>query len=249
MAETKICTICKNAKPLTIFSNNSLARDGKDTRCTPCNTQRIRERNKPEAIAKRKALAEFKTAHPNLKKCADCKEFKDISHFYPKKNTQTTISYCKPCSNKRSRLSDMKSKDKLSAYNKARYRRDRDKRLADARRYRQENADIIRERNKRWRANNRAKDNFYSSKKRALKRSGVWEYYDRFEVFSRDNGICCICLVAIDITLKSPHKLSFTIQHLWPISLGGPDILDNVAPAHFSCNSKVGNRKIMTRAN
>lgn len=249
MAETKVCKTCKNIKPLAAFSSSSLARDGKDTRCRPCNAKRARERRQPEAIARRKDLAEFKAANPNLKKCADCKKFKDVTDFYIIRKSNRTTPYCKPCTSERAHKINKKNRAKLSEYNKARYVKQRESRIQYARKYRQEKADQVRLVNKRWRENNRDKESSYTSRKRARKRSGVWEYYDRQFVFDRDNGICCICFTLIDITLKCPDKMSFTVQHLMPLSLGGSDILDNVSPAHFSCNSRVGNRKIMSRAN
>ena len=55
---------------------------------------------------------------------------------------------------------------------------------------------------------------------------------------------CCLCRKPIDPSLRYPHPLSCTVQHLRLVSEGG-DILDeaNAAPAHLSCNVADGNRR------
>lgn len=65
----------------------------------------------------------------------------------------------------------------------------------------------------------------------------------------RDHGApCCLCGHAIDLDLRHPHPLSFSVEHLVPLSLdGAPRDLDNLGPAHLSCNSRRGNRMSMPR--
>ncbi|MFE7354381.1 HNH endonuclease [Streptomyces sp. NPDC057543] len=54
---------------------------------------------------------------------------------------------------------------------------------------------------------------------------------------------CWLCGHNIDGTLNAKHSMSFTLDHLVPLSKGG-DLLDpaNARPAHRRCNSKRGNR-------
>lgn len=47
---------------------------------------------------------------------------------------------------------------------------------------------------------------------------------------------CCFCGQPIDITLKYPHPMSFTVDHITPTSRGGCDDYDQLRPAHASCN-------------
>lgn len=50
---------------------------------------------------------------------------------------------------------------------------------------------------------------------------------------------CWICGEPIDMDLPVGHRLSFTLDHLVPISRGG-DIDGDADPAHLSCNSSRG---------
>ncbi len=54
---------------------------------------------------------------------------------------------------------------------------------------------------------------------------------------------CWLCGHDIDLTLDARCPLSFTLDHLVPLSLGG-DLLDpaNARSAHRRCNSARGNR-------
>jgi len=49
---------------------------------------------------------------------------------------------------------------------------------------------------------------------------------------------CCICQRDIDYTLKWPHLLSPSIEHLLPLSRGGGNTLKNLTYTHLWCNIK-----------
>lgn len=55
-------------------------------------------------------------------------------------------------------------------------------------------------------------------------------------ILARDGSVCHICRTAIDLALRFPHPLSLTIDHFIPISAGGSDEMENLRPAHLSCN-------------
>lgn len=49
--------------------------------------------------------------------------------------------------------------------------------------------------------------------------------------------ICGICGKPVDMSLKYPHPMSKTIDHIIPIAKGGhPSDLDNLQLAHWTCN-------------
>lgn len=55
--------------------------------------------------------------------------------------------------------------------------------------------------------------------------------------------ICAICGKPVDKTLKSPHPLSATVDHIIPIDLGGhPSDLNNLQLAHRCCNREKSNK-------
>lgn len=50
-------------------------------------------------------------------------------------------------------------------------------------------------------------------------------------------SVCAICGLPVDKSLKSPHPLSPSVDHIIPISKGGdPAALDNLQLAHRTCN-------------
>jgi 5-methylcytosine-specific restriction endonuclease McrA len=115
--------------------------------------------------------------------------------------------------------------------------------------YRAKNRAKVREANKRWRQENPIKvlehRRRYGSFRR-MKGSTGEAVIDRtislIGILERDNYTCHICNKHIDFSLPYRHKLSATIDHLFPISFGGKHTWDNVAAAHFGCNSKMRNK-------
>lgn len=65
------------------------------------------------------------------------------------------------------------------------------------------------------------------------------------EIFNRDLGICWICKKRVDRSKKAPHSKSPSLDHVIPLSKGGVEHYDNVALAHFGCNS-AKNAKVLT---
>lgn len=55
--------------------------------------------------------------------------------------------------------------------------------------------------------------------------------------------ICAICGKPVDKSLKYPHPLSPTVDHIIPIAKGGhPSDLANLQLAHFCCNRQKSDR-------
>ncbi len=55
--------------------------------------------------------------------------------------------------------------------------------------------------------------------------------------------VCGICGREVDKSLKFPHPLSATVDHIIPISQGGhPSDIENLQLAHLSCNQAKYNR-------
>lgn len=71
--------------------------------------------------------------------------------------------------------------------------------------------------------------------------------YSRIEIFKRDGWRCHLCRWPVDRDARVPDLWAPTIDHLLPLSKGGPDTADNVATAHFQCNSIKGARMDPTR--
>ena len=63
-------------------------------------------------------------------------------------------------------------------------------------------------------------------------------------IYYGNKGICQLCFQPIDLTLDYPNPMSFSIDHIVPVSLGGTHKLKNLQSAHLLCNSKRGNKPI-----
>lgn len=115
--------------------------------------------------------------------------------------------------------------------------------------YRKKNAERIKNNLKKWCDNNPEKRMEHRRRYGATRRirSAVGDsVVDRsitlIGVMERDNYTCHICGKHIDFSLPCRHKMSATIDHLFPISFGGSHVWDNVSAAHFRCNSRMKNQ-------
>lgn len=53
---------------------------------------------------------------------------------------------------------------------------------------------------------------------------------------------CCLCGLAVDLSIPWPDPRSFTVEHRTPTSKGGADHGEaQLAPAHLGCNARRGN--------
>lgn len=62
------------------------------------------------------------------------------------------------------------------------------------------------------------------------------------EVYERDSWICKICNNPVDSGLDWPDPMSPSLDHVVPISKGGPHAYTNVQLAHLGCNSRKQDR-------
>lgn len=68
------------------------------------------------------------------------------------------------------------------------------------------------------------------------------ERFSHEQVFDRDGWCCHLCRKPINPTLRRPNPGAATLDHIIPLSLGGPHTLANVAAAHAWCNQSKNNR-------
>lgn len=155
-----------------------------------------------------------------------------------------------------------KSKEELKAINAANYQKNREARLAYAKEYYEAHKQELRPTRKRWQLENLERHREYNQRSyqkdplktqaRVRKRkvqmlgNGV-ELYTLEQVLEEYGQVCYLCEQDIDLTL--PRKIGVAgwefglhLDHVTPISKGGPDCLENVAPTHAICNlTKRGN--------
>lgn len=75
--------------------------------------------------------------------------------------------------------------------------------------------------------------------RRSAARRGGRPYRRLAARLKREQGVCHICGLPIDPDLKSPHPMSFSVDHLIPMAMGG-HLLGPVRAAHRICNQKRG---------
>lgn len=70
-----------------------------------------------------------------------------------------------------------------------------------------------------------------------------YEPVDRLVVYRRDGWRCGICQRKVDRGLKAPHPMMASLDHVVPMSRGGPHTYANVQCAHHLCNSLKSDRE------
>lgn len=94
-----------------------------------------------------------------------------------------------------------------------------------------------------WVQNNRERRKSHAQRRNAKERGAVRTGpVVRKEIFARDNWICGLCRGQVDCTLKFPHRMSATLDHILPLSKGGSHEPSNVQLAHFACNCRKKDR-------
>jgi hypothetical protein len=83
----------------------------------------------------------------------------------------------------------------------------------------------------KWRMNHRQRARHYGV---------AYEYINPHEVFAADGHRCCIC--RRKTRGRYPHPRSPTIDHIVPMSSGGPHLKHNVQTACLGCNVSKGGR-------
>lgn len=151
-----------------------------------------------------------------------------------------TSSYCKPCQQARTKDYADRNRDAKRAADRAYYRANAEKASADRRANYLANKERDLARIKKWQQDNRERlrpiKAEVSARRRARKLNNGVEYYKRQDIFDRDGGVCGICDGVVDPALVHPDPLSFSIDHVIPISKGGADAPSNVQTSHLECN-------------
>ena len=124
---------------------------------------------------------------------------------------------------------------------------ERAKRLLFLKEYRETNREYYRRKSSEWNRKNPEKAVRAVLRRRAKKRKNGYEIYTTQQVLDLYGTNCYICATPIDIETSRKvgsrgWKLSLQVDHVIPISKGGPDTLDNVRPAHAICNMEKRDR-------
>jgi 5-methylcytosine-specific restriction endonuclease McrA len=113
------------------------------------------------------------------------------------------------------------------------------------RKYYLKNKDKMLEANKKWKQDNPDKYAELNRRKERVRRARKFENgqkpYTEIAMLELYGTVCHLCESAID--MAAPRKvgtpgweLGLHVDHVIPLSKGGPDTLENVRPAHGKCN-------------
>lgn len=80
---------------------------------------------------------------------------------------------------------------------------------------------------------------------RRIRTESSFERISRFEIYSRDNWECQLCHKPVKRELIWPHKHCASLDHILPLSRGGTNTVANLQLAHYSCNSRRGDKLLI----
>ncbi len=162
----------------------------------------------------------------NEKKCKKCDLPKPLPRFIP---------------NRAQQVQDGGGKEAFCACNKAKakvyYRKTRLARIVKGHEWYEQNQELFAQYIKDYRADNLARYRVHWKKgrqrrKELKKRQFVAPVVFK-DIYIRDRGICYLCGQIVP-------RNQLSLDHIIPLSKGGTHEPDNVALAHFSCNSSKG---------
>ncbi|WP_420094358.1 HNH endonuclease [Mycobacteroides abscessus] len=83
-------------------------------------------------------------------------------------------------------------------------------------------------------------DNAKGHRRRARRYGVHYEYINPRTIFVRDKWKCGLCGKRVNRNLSYPDPMSASIDHMIPISAGGPHAPANVQCSHLACNIAKG---------
>ena len=191
-----------------------------------------------------------------MKTCSDCgKEFPATLEFFYKKRDSLS-SYCKVCHKERTKAWKKDNKEKRIAKDKEWKIKNPEKVKGYLASWRKSNPEKTKEywanrsseslkrkkeTNKAWALSNNDRINGHRRKRRALKIGNGHIPYTLQEVLDTYGAECYLCQTPIDLSApRQVGKLGWEkglhIDHVYPLSKGGLDTMQNVRPAHGRCN-------------
>ena len=191
------------------------------------------------------------------KTCPKCSQTKPHSEWGKNRSKKDGLaSECKSChaaasaswraanpdeQKRRSREQFAKNREESNARRKANYWANQDRERATRKSYYERTIETQRQSSREWRKDNPEKVREQGRKIRAQRAAVPTERYSTQDVLDKWGTNCHLCGKPID--LKAPRAThtagwenGLQLDHVIPISSGGPDILDNVKPSHGKCN-------------
>lgn len=185
--------------------------------------------------------------------CSTCKLDKPATEFHKNKSRKRGFSgECKLCVITRMKAAYAANPEKYRQRRRDWYAADPEKARAAVREYRQRSPEAAKASQKKYKAANKDKIKVAerawveknretvlarNRQKRAQKRNAVSEPYTKDDILQRWGSDCHICGEPIDFTASRRRGKGLQLDHVIPLSKGGPDTISNVKPAHAFCNT------------
>lgn len=180
--------------------------------------------------------------------CTKCGERKLLTEFYKEKLSPDGVAAsCKVCKSDQTKQRRLVNKDRINQ--RAKELRDSKREIITEqnRAKRLRNLEKTREQSRAWTKRNPSANSAKARRRRARECNNGWEIYTEQQVLDQYGTACHLCTK--EVNLEAPRRPGIPgwedglhIDHVLPISKGGSDTLDNVRPAHGSCNIKKGDR-------
>lgn len=183
------------------------------------------------------------------KKCTKCGETKPLTEFYAKH------SWCKSCDKKQTTAYATKRykenpeyRERVLEYRRGRYtgetrekklswdNANKEKKSAYAKKYREENKELLRENKRLYYAENLDKHRQNNRNRRARVKGSEGKFTaDEFSALCEKYQNRC---------LKCGEEKKLTADHVVPLVAGGSNGIDNIQPLCKSCNSSKGTKTV-----
>ena len=160
-----------------------------------------------------------------MKRCTRCGAEKPLADFGARRRLgcrTTLLSRCRCCMRELAAEWRERNPERVRAANKEYYAKNREAELERNRRKQRD-----------W------------TPKNHRRRTGAPVSWSKQQVVSTYGSVCHLCGEVIDMRLKWPNRWSLTMDHVLPISRGGSNDLENIRPAHGSCNSAKRDRLVV----
>lgn len=67
-------------------------------------------------------------------------------------------------------------------------------------------------------------------------------YSHNRSILRKTATVCALCGMPFDKSLRYPHPMSISIDHIIPVALGGRSTIDNLQATHLICNKSKGKK-------
>ena len=165
-----------------------------------------------------------------MKTCSKCKLEKSLVSFSKKADSKDGLMpICNICNRERARAWQLANPERAAAKKKAWYHANRELAVGRSRAWYNANRERAAATHKAWAQDNPDRINEFSRRRRARKRCVVTEVDmpTDIDLIAATGGICAVCG-------EAPDK--WHIDHIWPLSKGGPHIRENLQAICESCN-------------